>query len=382
MLKTLQFYILKNKWLMIAVIISFTLHALLLTNASISFPSEITNYSLINMRLIKTLPEKKASLPDIKQVQVKPKPKKITKKATSPIPTEDNKAIASPNIKELANNELASNNDSKIQPSENEVSDNEKTSVMDTTELAETDETDETDESLPRVTTSADSNTHTSVPYTYIETQFDVTRGDNTGLLGVTQITFKMEARDNTYQLTSVTEPKGLASLFLGKLEQSSIGHVTEKGLQPSAYTYQYSANSDKNQHAELRWADSVVEMTTKKGMKSEPLPESTQDFLSFMYQFMFEPPLNTMQLTMTNGKYLRTYTYSFEGEEAINTKLGSLNTLHLLKSGDNLEKTEIWLALDYQNIPVKIRKTEKNGEVIEQVVSNISTTLTTNAYQ
>jgi hypothetical protein len=76
----------------------------------------------------------------------------------------------------------------------------------------------------------------------------------------------------------------------------------------------------------------------------------------------------------MTNGKRLRTYAYSFEGEETITTKLGELKTIHLLKGSGDEEKTEIWLATDYQYLPVKIRKTEKDGTVIEQVVTNILT--------
>ena len=75
------------------------------------------------------------------------------------------------------------------------------------------------------------------------------------------------------------------------------------------------------------------------------------------------------MQLNITNGKKVGVYDYSFEGEEVISTKMGELNTVHLLRSSAEKEKTtELWLALDYQYVPVKIRETEKDGKVYVSV--------------
>jgi hypothetical protein len=77
----------------------------------------------------------------------------------------------------------------------------------------------------------------------------------------------------------------------------------------------------------------------------------------------------------MTNGKNLRTYAYSFEGEEMIDTKFSRhLKTVHLVKTGSEEDKTEIWLATDYKYLPIKIRKTEKDGTTVEQIMTNIST--------
>jgi len=47
---------------------------------------------------------------------------------------------------------------------------------------------------------------------------------------------------------------------------------------------------------------------------------------------------------------------------------------VHLLKSSGDEEKTEVWLASDYQYLPVRIRKTEKDGTVIEQIAADIQT--------
>jgi len=203
--------------------------------------------------------------------------------------------------------------------------------------------------------------------YQHVETEFEVMRSSNTSAAGVTKIIFNIDA-NGRYSIISNTHAKGLASLFFGNLTQKSEGTVTENGLKPEFYSYQYGNDAKKTQTANFNWNDGILHMHTYKGDSSANLPAGTQDFLSFMYQFMYTPPLETMQITMTNGKRLRTYSYSFEGEETIATKLGELKTIHLLKSSGDEDKTEIWLATDYQYLPVKIRKTEKDGAVIEQI--------------
>lgn len=208
-------------------------------------------------------------------------------------------------------------------------------------------------------------------PYQYVETEFEVRRGGDASAAGTTRSTFSID-KNGAYQISSSTEAKGLTSLFFEPLVQKSKGIVTENGLTPNFFSYEYGKN--KTQSASFAWSDGILLLHNAKGDKTEKLIPGTQDLLSFTYQFMFKPPLESMQITMTNGKNLRTYTYSFEGEEVISTKLGELKTVHLLKSGSDEEKTELWLGLDYQYLPVKIRKTEKNGSVIEQIITNIST--------
>jgi hypothetical protein len=183
---------------------------------------------------------------------------------------------------------------------------------------------------------------------------------------------------DGSYVLKSEVGAKGLASLFLGKLKQQSEGMVTEQGLRPSSYFYQYGDNEDKMQRASFNWQAGELTMQNGKKTKTAPLVEGTQDLLSFMYQFMFVPPLEQMQLSIASGKKLGIYDYGFEGEETLSTKMGELRTIHIFRSrGDGDEKTELWLAVDYHYLPVKVRQTEKDGSVIEQIATRISTSNT-----
>lgn len=209
--------------------------------------------------------------------------------------------------------------------------------------------------------------------YQYVETDFDVRTEIDGAKQGGAKIIYSVNQQQ--YQLKSVIKPEGLAALIISDLLQTSDGMVTKNGLQPNKYLYQYGNKADKTYTAEFDWLNKNVRLITVKGTKTAHINDGTQDLLSFMYQFMYVPPLERMQISIATGKKLSNYKYSFDGEENINIPMGEIKTLHILHSSeDHDEKTELWLALDYQYVPVKIRKTEKNGKIYELVATQINT--------
>ena len=209
--------------------------------------------------------------------------------------------------------------------------------------------------------------------YQYIETEFDVRTQIDGSADGKATITYNL-IEGNQYRIKWLTEGSGFAALLFPDLLQTSDGLLTKTGLQPNQYSYQFGKKADKSRFANFDWSAKKVMLQTVKGTKTEELPEGTQDLLSFMYQFMHVAPLQHMQLPIVNGKKLRIYDYSFEGEEQVNSTLGEIKTIHILHSGNDEEKTELWLAIDYQYVPVKIRKIENDGKVVEMLATRITT--------
>ena len=210
--------------------------------------------------------------------------------------------------------------------------------------------------------------------YTFVETDFKVYTEINGSPQGKAKITYTLD-NNKEYELKSKIEPTGLASLVISDLLQTSVGTVTQHGLQPINYLYQYGNKIDKTYIANFDWLAKKVVLTTAKGNKTENIVDGTQDLLSFMYQFMHVAPLQNMQITIATGKKLSVYDYSFVGEETLTTTIGELKTMHIVHAGLNSdEKTELWLALDHQYVPVKIRKTEKNGKLYELIATAINT--------
>ena len=210
--------------------------------------------------------------------------------------------------------------------------------------------------------------------YQYVETDFDVRTKIDGSAVGKATITYNL-TDGRYYQLKWLTEGKGLAALIFPDLLQTSEGLLTKTGLQPSQYLYQFGNKADKTRTANFDWLNKIITLQTAKSTQTADLGEGTQDLLSFMYQFMFVAPLQTMQIPITTGKKLAIYDYSFEGEVNITSALGELKTMHIVHSGgESDEKTELWLAIDYQYVPVKIRKIEKNGDVVEMLATRINT--------
>lgn len=210
-------------------------------------------------------------------------------------------------------------------------------------------------------------------PPNYVETEFEVKR---TGFgSGKARYRFDLVG-EGRYRLQSEIQAVGIASFaFSGKRMEVSVGRVTEYGLQPDSYRYEISSKPEKFQSADFDWVNHKLTLTTAKHHETLDLPDGAQDFLSFMYQFMFVPPLDRMQHTLTNGKTLHTIDYLFVSEDELVTKFGNLNTMHIAKSsGDADEKTELWLAVDYRFIPVKILKIAKDGSGYELLATRIDT--------
>lgn len=207
-------------------------------------------------------------------------------------------------------------------------------------------------------------------PPRHVEIEYQIVRKG--GVAGAERHSYQV-GEDGRYRLRSIAEPKGLLALALSDLVQQSEGTVTEHGLKPDTFLYQYGKNPDKAQKATFDWQSNTLVLEVGSRRQTVPLAEGVQDLMSFMYQFMFVPPLQEMQLAITNGKRLKTYAYGFEGEETLETRMGQLRCLHIGRSSaDGEEKTELWLAADYHYLPVKISKTEKDGTVTERIASRL----------
>lgn len=218
-------------------------------------------------------------------------------------------------------------------------------------------------------------------PYHYVESEFDVYADKdnvpNRSVAGSAKVVYNRLPNGEQYQIRSLIQARGFASLVIPDLLQTSDGYLDGIGLQPAHYLYQFGSKKDKTFSADFDWESKKLVLKSEKGVEQLDLQVGTQDLLSFMYQFMFVPPMQNMQLNITNGRKLGLYDYVFEGEEVIQTKMGNLKTFHLSRSVEEGEKkTELWLALDYQHVPVKIRETNKEGKVYELLVTSLKTEL------
>lgn len=357
--KNLKLYFSQHKILIAAVIISMMLHLTLMLEFNFDLLQRDQNSPVITAKLVRTKPPQ----PIPAHTALQETPKKLAKNFKPENIEADNQPTPQSEAITPADNSTALAIPGTL-----------SSATLNIKPLGADRDADSNSGNAQDQPATSDLNTEAQkITFSQVETEFEVRRGINSAPAGITKVTFNID-NNGTYTIYSQTQAKGVASLFFGNLIQKSEGSVTDAGLKPDFYSYQYGSDTRKLQSAHFNWSEGVLSLHSNKGESTIKLPEGTQDFLSFMYQFMFRPPLENMQITMTNGKKLRTYDYSFEGEETIGTKLGELKTIHLLKSSSDEDKTEIWLAVDYEYLPVKIVKTEKDGMVIEQLASKLMT--------
>jgi hypothetical protein len=176
-------------------------------------------------------------------------------------------------------------------------------------------------------------------------------------------------SEDGRYRLIGITETSGLVSLFKPiRIETESSGRLVAGGLQPERYR-SLKNGRDANENADFDWSTAEVRLSRDGSVR--PIAQGTQDILSLNYQLAYLGDLaGGSVLGVVTGKKYERYQVDSLGEEEIETPAGRFRTLHLRAMTDNV--TEVWIALDHDRLPVKIRFTDKKGDSFEQVATEL----------
>ncbi len=196
---------------------------------------------------------------------------------------------------------------------------------------------------------------------------FDINKG--TGHFRVGETIHTLEINEGRYVLRAVTKTVGLVRLFKSyELNQYSNGSYGKFGLLPELFLDESKDSLATRQNAVE--FDREARIARFSNGREVALPAETQDILSVMYQF---PPLahtEVASVSVSNGRKIERYDFEITVDEEIETAFGKLLTVRLHKMhAPNEEGLDIWLAREYRLFPVKIRYTEKNGEVAAEAV-------------
>lgn len=192
--------------------------------------------------------------------------------------------------------------------------------------------------------------------------RYQLIRGGQGLIVGQTQ--HRWELQDGSYRITSVMETTGLAALFRSvRVEQSSTGRIDAAGFHPA--TFRASQTGKDSVGADF--ADGRV---TTLGQAALPAPEDAQDLLSFHYQLGWTQRQGVQTVALATGKKFDRIRFEMVGEETLELPAGTFRTRHYRSSGEDV--TEVWSALDHAGLPVKIRHTDRKGEVFDQIALDI----------
>ena len=187
------------------------------------------------------------------------------------------------------------------------------------------------------------------------------------------------ETSEGRYQLASHSETIGIVDLIRSQYRTySSRGAVTREGLKPEAFRMVRNRGRGRpteESSARFDWKQATITLGRAAEQRQVTLPPKSQDLLSFVFQLSLDPPApGRLSQVVATGSRIEVYELDVLREEVIDTPLGMMRALPIrqVRKG-NEESIELWLALEYRYLPVKLRFFDKQGEPQgEQVVADI----------
>lgn len=194
-----------------------------------------------------------------------------------------------------------------------------------------------------------------AAPPQRVEVTYEISRNGSV----VAEVTERLEHDGTAYRLSETWRGRGLFALR-GEATRTSVGAVAPDGLRPRAF-------EDRRSGREPRKAEFDA-------ASASPTPDR-QDRLSFLWSMAFAPPRGPVRYTVSDGKGTVRYTYEPAGRERVQLPAGAMEALKFVKRRDDPHDkvTEVWLAADRGNVPVKLLYIEKDGTRVEQQAVRIA---------
>lgn len=180
----------------------------------------------------------------------------------------------------------------------------------------------------------------------------------------------QLSVTGNRYQIDSLAEGKGIYKL-MGERTLSSQGLIISNALRPDRFESRQSKHPNKTLISEFDWAKKVLKMQIKDAQETEKLAKGSQDLLSVMYCWMWQPPKGKgVNLAVANGKKLSPHAFVVTEESTpLETEAGTFKVVKLTDAEG--EKT-LYLAKDKGYLPVKL-VVKDDGKHMEQVITSIT---------
>jgi hypothetical protein len=206
---------------------------------------------------------------------------------------------------------------------------------------------------------------------------FRVYYGDMSRDVVVAEIDYRLQNGGDTYELGTRGKAVGVVAIFYsGVLLQTSVGRVTGQGLLPE----RYGERRGKRPERVLRFDHGRRKMIGLGTPAEVDLVPGTQDRLSVFYQVGLlarsQPELfqrgQRFTMPLASMKEIDKVSFLVAGEETVETGRGRVPAVRLTvrNEADPDDPTiDVWLGTGLSMLPARIRVSEDDGKVIDQVL-------------
>lgn len=201
-----------------------------------------------------------------------------------------------------------------------------------------------------------------ALPIPEFQAYYNVTSG---GLV-IGESTRKLTRQANgSYIFESSSHSKGFVSLFVkDRVTERSIWRYDERRVQPVEYFYQrHGGRKEREVNLKFDWEKLRVTNIINDEPWTMDLSPGSLDKQVYQVQVMLDliGKQQALEYQIADGGSLKSYSIGIEGEEVIDTPLGSLRTVKLQRRDDKRE-TLLWCATDLHYLPVQITHVDKDG--------------------
>ena len=181
----------------------------------------------------------------------------------------------------------------------------------------------------------------------------------------VAESKLQLQKSDGDWVYQSRSEPQGVGRLMSERPVQRSLLRVTDGGVQPLTYQADDGTPSTKRD-AEVTydWSAHRVSGTYEDQKVDMPLVPGIQDDLSVQIAMMVELLRGRTpdRFSLLDGNSVREYRYVREGEETLQTPVGSLATIiYRSQKAGSPRATRFWCAPSRGFIPVRVEQKRKD---------------------
>ncbi len=190
------------------------------------------------------------------------------------------------------------------------------------------------------------------------------------GALPVGEALQTWQRDEHGYRLRIVMETTGAARLFKTlTVTQTSAGELHAGGLRPQSFIYEQTGRATAT--STFDWAQ--MKLTLEQGDKRREfaLDPGAQDLLSLAYQLGFAHEARQTSVAVASGKNYNRHTLEWIGEETVTTPSGEVRAVHV-RTTSGEQTTEIWVAPQLHNLPVRIMFTDRKGTATQLIAHEV----------
>ena len=172
---------------------------------------------------------------------------------------------------------------------------------------------------------------------------------------------------DGRYRMWSDVRPSGLAALLVSdQISEQAEGEFYDGAPHPLRYEQQRQKNKETMvTRLEFDWRSNTLRASSNGDSATLQLSPRVVDPLSLHLLVMGDLQRGRAAdaYTLVDDTELRTYQVSYDGEETLDTPLGSLRAVRISRHRSGSSRiTRLWFAPKFDYLPVRITQ-YKNGE-------------------